>query len=673
MADLEKLGAADLAKFAENVVLSWQPRTERIREIGQLRSQNWAVQLPPELKVTLKTQHSSIPHDVSTRAIGILTARDPTFSRTPPDDDEGAAIKANTVARYCQARLDWDKRYALAGRNAWIFLVDQIANKGAGCVGSIFAPHAWAAAPPLTLEDGSYPKSLWRDSQGKPTDNPRQIDDAAVAKAYVKVVDAYRMRARPPIVHRYLPTEQCFPFYVGDQMAAMVIRRKASALELAASGFDTRALPGTGSDTSVERTLELTEVWTRNLARYFAGKDELVHSVYGEGGIVHGYGFVPYEYRIGLPSDTDVEYGPMGLPLLGLIESNVKMIDTLLTFRLNAVEIASFPAWQAIHAPGEINPYDLAANGPKQYRIVPNTVMDFGAGVKVESFFNPGLNKDFDKALEDERAEVRKIIPDVLFGIPASSGYNSAVMTQQARSFFNPMIEAAERLAEGIAVMDMLHISKRLPGPIYMDYAVRKNELSAAPKNVSRISIQASDIAGYYGIEAEIGRELDRVTMGSWAVAMVAAGLMDRQTGAELCGETDFEEMEDRIARDRFMSRPDVQEATEQEAIKQFGLQGYLQQQQAQARIDPTTGLVSMPGGGTAGPGMAQTPEMQGPAGAVLGGTNVNSAGPNLPATNNPGIGLPTPEQPDRFRRRGGAIPGAPQNQGARKVVGFGP
>src|SRR5665647_1688872 len=584
--DLEKLGPEDLSKYAENLIQAWAPRDEMIARIGRVRSQNWTVQVPPAMRLTAKTQHSSFPFAVATRAIGILTARPPIFERVPPDEDERTAVHSNTVERYCQARLAWDKDYALAGRDAWVFLTDQIANKGAGVVGSIFRPHAYASAPPLWGEDGDYAKKLWRDSKGSDTTDRKSVDPVATSKAYVKAVDVYRLGVKPPMVHRFIPTEQAYPCFIGDEMAAMVIRRKASILELSTCGFDTDGLGRGDTDATVEKSFTLTEVWTPNRCRYFVDKKTLTHKKYGEDGIPTGYGFVPFDYRIGLPNSEETEFGPMGLPLLALVESNIVMIDSLLTFRYQAVQGFSFPAWQVVRAAAQETLTALAAGEPKSYAIEPNKAVDFGqAGVKIEPLMHPGLNKDFDKAIEDERMEVRKIIPDVLFGIPASSGYNSAVMTQQARAFFNPMIECQQHQAKSLAVMDMSHISDRLHGKTYLDYRSKQNDLSGQPAKMGRVAIDAADIGGYYGIHAEIGRELDRVTMGTWAAGMVDNGLMAKQTAAEICGVTDWEHEEKMMARDRFMAKPEIQAVIEADAVRDFGLQSEQEAAAAQARI----------------------------------------------------------------------------------------
>lgn len=659
--------SADLAKFSENVKAAWSPRDEMVARMGRIRSQKWSVTLPPAIALTVKTQHSSIPFDVATRAIGILTARAPVYQRIPPGEDERTAERSNTVERYCQARLQWDMDYAMAGRDAWVFETDQIANKGAGVVGSIFAPHAWASVPPLFGEDGDYSPKLWRDSAGKPTGERKDVDPVATSKAYVKAVEMYRLGARPPMVHRYMPTEQCYPVFVNDEMMAMIIKRKASILELSACGFDTASLGKGDTDATVEKTFELTEVWTANRCRYFIEKNPLRHKLYGDDGFATGYGWVPFEYRTGLPNSEETEFGPMGMPLLALVESNIVMIDSLETFRYAAIQGFSFPSWQVVRQVAADTMAALAATSagePKSYKIEPGMAVDFGGGAKLEALIHPGLNKDFDKAIEDEKAEVRKIIPDVLFGIPASSGYNSAVMTQQARAFFNPMIGAQEHQAKMLAVMDMAHIEERLPGKMYMEYRFRGNELTPSSK-VGRVGIEASDIGGYRGIHAEIGRELDRVTMGTWAAGMVDKGLMAEQTAAEICGVTDWEHERKMIDADRFRKNPDYQAMVQADAARDFGLLSESEASAAKARI-----YMAPDGTPTV---MPQTPQGQAMNGAILGGANGNSGQPNMGSSANPAIQQPTAAQPNRMRRRGGAIPGAPQNQGSEKIASFGP
>lgn len=691
MADLEALSPKDLSHFADQLVLSWAPRDRMIMRIGRIRSQNWVVDLPPAVKLTTKTQHSSIPFDISSRSVGILTAQMPVYERIPPDDDETSAVQANTVQRYCQGRLEWDRAYATPGRDAWVFLTDELANKGAAVVGSIYAPHAYASAPPLWGKDGDYAKTLWRDKGGKATTDKTALDPVATSNYYRKVVEYYRLGARPPIVHRYIPTEQCYPAYLGDEMAAMVIRRRASLLELDACGFDMTDLGASQhDDTVVTRTLFLTEVWTPNRCQYFVNDTPLRHRAYGVAGIDTHYGFVPFEYRAGLPGtldtnrlETDYGIGPVGLPLLALVESNIVMIDSLLTFRYSAIQGFSYPAWQIVRQMAQDTVVALAAGEPKTYKIEPNMAVDFGPGVKLEALMNPGLNKDFDKAIEDERTEVRKIIPDPLAGIPASSGYNSAVMSQQARAFFNPIIDAQQHLAKSLAVMDMRHISDRPGlGKIYAEYRYQDNALDATPSRMRRVSIEASDIGGYHGIHAEIGRELDRVTMGTWAAGMVDKGLMAKETAAKMCGVTDWEHEEQMMARDRFMAKPEIQAVVEADAVKDFGLQNEQEAAAAQARIqmqpDGTPAVMPPPGASPMGApptamGQPQTPQGQAMNGAILGGANMNSAGPNMASSFNPNIQQPTPAQPARMRRRGGAIPGAPQNQGGAKITGFGP
>jgi hypothetical protein len=455
----------------------------------------------------------------------------------------------------------------------------------------------------------------------------------------------------------------------------MVIKRKASALELTASGFDLERINGATERWKTDKTHELIEVWTPNVVRYLIGDEEVFHEKMGGGPLATRYGFVPYVYQIGIPGGQG-EFGPYGLPVLNLVDSNIRMIDALETFRYNAIHMAAFPSYVATDLVRTDDGVTMTAGaGDEMFTVeIKPGMINYSPRKKIEALTHPGLNKDFDKALIDEKNELRRIIPDVLIGIGESSGYNSAQMTNQALRFFYPVIDGEERLYEKVAVMDFCHIEKRVPGPIYMDYAYKASELDSTPGKVARTRIDADDIDGYHGITCSISREVDVITKGSWAAEMVAAGLMPPEFFYEAIGERDPEQRKRQIAVHRFLNRPDVQELRDQQAIKKFGLVKLQQQAAAMQRITPGpdgTPMVAMPDGSVAGPGMANNlPQFQGSAGAQQGGMNMQVMGPNMASTHNPSIGVPTAEQPNGARRRGGAIPGAGQRQGWRKTVG---
>lgn len=690
--DLDSYEDGELVTLAERVREAWADRDEAIRKATELRRQTWTVPVPDPWKQTARTFHSALAREIPARVVGTIGLREPVFSRTPPDDDALQAERAAAVERFLAAQFRHTQRHAAAPADAYLLGLDMLINKGAVCAGSIFAPHAWADHPTaFTLrgrarDDAGRLEILrewWRDERGQPVEDEEGVSERAAVRAYLKSVDLRRRLARPPIVRRVLDTAWCYPLIVDGRMLALFIFRRQTPLELRAAGF---VLPRGDEHPQADATLgrsdggrESLEVVTPNRVRYYLDGDPLVHSVFGKDGLVTNYREVPYSYRVGLLGG-DLDYGTLGLPLLSLVDSHIRLIDTLETYALNAVHLASFPSFKVVYelkndGTGVASIID-SQTGRKitSYDFKSGTIMDFGPGRDVQPLLHPGLNKDHADMVRFLTDEVKRIIPETLSGTPASSGFNTVQSSVQARAIFLPIVSACEQHHEELAVMDLKHV-ERTPGPIYMNLALPAG-LSSRPRRVLRTRVTAEDVGGYYEVDAQIDREHDRVTLGAWALQLLSAGVVDKDFVRDVAGIADPEQMRYRVLRDRVEDDPDILGALKERAIRRFGLGAVREEAMARRRIQPApdgTPLVQLPDGRLAGPGLAvppRLPRMQGMAGAVLGG--LNGATPvgreNLAASRNPAIGLaaPTPTGRDRLRRRGGALPGVGQRQPAR-------
>ena len=675
--NIDSLASTDVTKLAQNVIDSWQPRNEAIRKAKELREQSWTVPVPPAWRKTAKSMHTSLPKDIAARVVGTLTLRDAVFSRTAPDDDLKAQERALTVARYFQGRFQYDKAHGVPGKNGWVFTMDQLVNKGAACVSVIYAPHDWSGPTLIERDEKGQPKGykadFWRDSRNNPTDDSAKVDDAATAKYYRQIVEEHRRTAKPPIVRRVYPTESCYPLFGEAGLLAMFIQRDLSAVELDAMGFE---LPS-GDTFGLTKGTTLLEVWTPQRCLYFVNNKPAVHKIYGEGGITHGYGFVPFAYRVGLEGG-ELDYGSYGTPLLALVDSNIRMIDQLRTYQLNAIHFVSMPMIYMEYDTGPDAPYKDPLTEAGQFELVTGKIMDFGPGRRPAILAHPGMNKDMFDAVRWHEDEVNRIIPRTLQGIAESSGYNTMQTSAQAKAIFNPIFDGAELLLEDEAVMEMRLIEKFVPkgAPIYLEYA-EKDPTSSAKAKVSRVKIEPADIGNYYGIDVQIDRQLDYITEGQAAGNLLTLGVVSKKYVAGKAGIQDYEQVKAERLLDELEDQPEVKQLLMQKAMERFGLASMKEQSDAQGRIvqgADGTPMVQMPDGSTIGPGQLpqlqgppQNPASQGPIGAMMGGANPASipGGPNLDSTNNPTINLPNPSAPTaRARRRGGAIPGAPQRQG---------
>jgi hypothetical protein len=664
--DLDNLEPGGLLDLAAEVKEAWSERDEAIRRATELRKQAWSVEVPPNWVQTAKQSHSSLSKEIPARVAGTLALRDPQFSRAAPSDDVAEAEKATAVERYFQGRHQHDKRTAVPGKNAWLFTLDQLISKGAVCCGSTYAPHAWAGAP-LFMDGDAIRAVHWRDTTGRVTQDAGAMDVEASTRAFERSVDLHRATSTPPVSRRVLLTEQCFPLFVEGRLLALFVERDSSLLDVRAGGF---LIDGLATSDKATNRKKLLEVHTANRARYFYDGTALAHEGWGKEGIVTNYGFVPYTYRVGLEGG-DLDYGSYGTPLLGLIESNLRLIDTLLTYQLNAIHLASFTSFYIEYTVNE-DGSGVASVVEKEsgrkvttYDFKSGTIMDFGPNRRVVPLEHPGLNRDFDKFLEFQISEVNRIIPRTLQGQAESSGYNTAQTSIQAKAIFNPIADAAELLCEDLAVMEMRHICERVPGPIYLDVDAERLPGSSQKRKLARVKIDKDDIGPYYGIRATIDREIDRITYGTFGANMKAAGIFDEEEAYDLAGGTDFERHKARQQRDKILDMPEVQQALAAKAAQRFGLEDVLKQAAAQGKIgvgpDGVTPVVNLPDGGQAGPGVGRLPSAQG----AVGGAAPNVGQPNLASTHNPSIALPAPTDTGRgrLRRRGGAIPGAPQRQ----------
>jgi len=669
--NLDKMSGADLARWAENVVLSYATRDAMITECKATRSGSFTIYIPAAWRSGIKDQHSSLGKSLPITCIGVTSVNEPTYTRTPPDTDIALASKADAVERYLQAAFEKEKGDGTPGQSTWYWLNDQMNNFGGCCIGTMFAPHSWADVPSLTDEEGKIRKEFWRDSSGKVTDDLEDLDDVAASRAYLKAVDLYRQRGSSPIVRRYVPFDQAYPAIIGRSMMAMVIRRKVSPMELSALGFKLDSA-GISANETIDRSREVDEVWTARRCRLFVERNELEHEVYGKEGIVHNYGFVPFAYQIGLPAENaEGEFGVWGAPILSLVGDNIRAIDTIMTARANAAYQAAYPTPVA----EDVTPQDPVAlstsDGKMQHLEIKSGMLNYFPGKKIYYLNNPGLGKDFELAIREEREEIRRIIPDAILGLAESSGYNSALAIQQGRGFFGPIVQGMQLLLQRQAAQELQHIDRRVPGHIYLDYAYRNNNFGAGRLKMNKVKIGADDIRGYYAVNVEISRVVDQITLSSHMAQLQAQGLATVDEVLESRGVTDTEATKQQILVDQFLASDPVKQQLTMDAIEEAGLADLqaeiMAEQQLTTLPDGSQGVL-MPDGTIAAPGLM--PEQQGAAGAMLGGANLNSAGPNMASTNNPTQMLPTREQPDRFRRKGGAIPGKPQRQGWSKTVG---
>lgn len=673
--DLDGLSDKQIVDLAIKVEEAWADRDAAIKSAQTLFKQAWDVTVPEAWRQKARTAHTALAKEIPLRVINTVTLRDLQFSRMNPGDDFGEGSHASAVERYFQGYFHYNRRTGLPGRDAYKWSAGQFVHKGASCVGSLFAPREWATAP-LFL-DGEKPRlTWWRDSAGRETDDEQAMDLEATGRAYLKAVDGKRMTAKPPISRRYLPTEQCYPLFVEGELVMLVIKRQSTLLELNAAGYAVET-GGEQSNGWMSGTT-IREIVTPNRCRYYRDFQPITYQGKTEG-LVTNYGFVPYSYRVGLDTG-DTDWGSVGLPLLGLIESQLKTITILRTYLEQAVHLASFTTFQL---------RDLG-NGQQEGRFLDNrtgkelttfkfksgTIIQPPEGKEIAPLTHPGLNADFWKLVQQETDEINRIVPRTLSGQPTSSGYETAQVTTNAKAIFDPLFDGLAMQEEELAVMDMHHIAERVPGPIYLEYEQPRAMGSSRKKELSLVRLSKTDIKDYYQIRVTADKEVDRITLGTWAKTMASGedGVGDIAWVADMAGIPDYEDMELRRARDRVLRSERMMAVLEEDAINAFGLrQRLLRAEAAKAMMLGPDGvpLVMLPDGRGATPGRPMLPAAQGATGAAQGPANrVASVGqPNLDSTNNPSIGQPGRSGRDRARRRGGAIPGAPQRQPARPAA----
>lgn len=674
--DFDGMSDRDILDMGERLYQAWDARDKEIQDARRMFRHDWTVAVPEGWDQTAKTQHTSKAKEIPIRIINTVTLRDPQFSRVTPADEFGAGIRASSVEHFFQGYFSYNRREGIKGRDAYKFQAGQFVHKGASCIGSLFAPNAWAGADLFLDDDGEPHQAYWRDSSGKRTTDKKALDYEAAGRAYMSAVDTHRKTAKPPIKRRYVPTDQCYPLLVDGEMVALFIRRQATTLELAQSGFyvDTG-----GNQLNPYSTDVLLEVITPNRCRYYKGNQPVSHMGSGSDGVYTGYGFIPYSYRAAIDG-ADLDYASFGFPLLSLVKSNIETITTLKTYLNNAIHMASFTSFYIKYTDKDGNSVGALRDNKSQkdiatFQFRTGTIMDFGPGREVTPLTHPGLNSDFWKLVAQEEQELDRMFPRSLSGQAESSGYNTVQSTLQAKTIIDPIYDGISMQEEELAIMDMHHITDRVPGPIYLEYAQRQSMGSSRPASMNRIKLSGSDIGSYYQIHVSADKEMDRVTLGTWAAAQVERGIGDIEWAADLSGIEDYEGMVQRQARDRVFKSDLMMQTLEQDAVNQFGLRRQAEAAAAAARIQTGpdgTPMVIQPNGSLAGPGQAaQTPEAQGPVGAMLGGANA-SALPGMPNMNstsaNPQLTQPAPTPTGRTasgggrnRRRGGAIPGAPQ------------
>jgi len=638
----------------ERVKDNWSPRDEVIRKAVELREQSWKVKVPKAWQQTTTTHHTSRSKEIPERVKGTIMLNQPTFSRANPGEDFGVGADQNQVERWHKAYFDYWDAHTLEDRSGREFLLDSLVGKGNACAGTILTPQAMAARAPMFMEGDSIRREHWRDESGKETDDYDKMDLSASTRAYERKAEHHMKRSATndsggmPLTRRLLKPEQAFPMIVDGNMQALFIERKVNMVELGVSGWE---IPVEVQDA----TQSLIEVVTPNRCRYYLGNKEIIHGKTGAGGLVTNTGFVPYTYQTSLAAG-ETEYGAYGLPILGLIDSNIRTYVTLKTYLMNAVHLASFTTFVVEYIGEERTVASIVESKSGKtlttFDFKSGMLNDFGPGRKVVPLTHPGLNSDFYKLLAQEEQEMDRIIPRSLTGEATSSGYNTALSSVQARALFNSIYGAEERLLTRLGKMDMRHV-ETLPEPVYLEW---EKPTTSRAKQFERVKLDKKLIGGYYQLKVNIDRVVDPITEGTFRLNQMAGGVGDIEWVAEGSGIHDYEDMIARRARDRVFTSEATMAALDQRAVARFKLKAAVAEAAAAGRIQIApdgTPVVAMSDGRSAAPGLGvQTPQMQAPAGA-MGGSNNNPAlqsngGPNTASTNNP-------------RSRGGANKGAPQ------------
>lgn len=651
--DLDDLENSEILDLFQRVKANWAPRDELIRKAVELREQSWNVAVPKAWKQTATQHHTSRSKEIPERVKGTIMLNSPNYSRSNPGEDFGVGEDQNQVERWHKANFDYWDGETLEDRSGREFLLDNLVSKGGACAGTILTPQSWAGAP-MFMDGDAIKREFWRDGEGKPTDDQDKMELGASTRAYERKAEKYNQTVvanKPggmPLTKRLLKPEQAFPMIVDGRMKAMFIERKVNMVELGASGWE---IPVEVKDA----TQAMVEVVTPNRCRYYLGTKEIVHGSTGEGGLVTNTGFVPYTYQTSLAAG-ETEYGSYGLPILGLIDSNIRTYDTLKTYLMNAVHLASFTSFVIEYIGDERTVGSIIENRTGKtlttFDFKTGTIMDFGPGRKVVPLTHPGLNADFWKALAAEEQEMDRIIPRTLAGEASSSGYNTAMSSVQARSLFNSIYGAEERLLTRLGKMDMHHVDS-LPDPVYLEW---EKPSTGRAKQFERVKLDKTLIGGYYQLKVDIDRVVDPQTEGMFRLNMMSGGVGDVEWVAEGAGIHDFEDMYARQARDRVFTSEVTKAAMDQRAVNRFKLRVAVSEAAAAGRIQMApdgTPMVSLSDGRSAGPGLGvQTPQGQGAAGLMGGQTNnpamQSNGGANTSSTNNPAS-------------KGGAVKGAPQ------------
>lgn len=682
-ADLDGAETNDILDLFNRVKDGWAARDKDIKDAVELRNQKWTVNVPKAWQKTATQHHTSRSKEIPQRVTGTLMLNLPIYSRPNPGEDFDLGMDQNQVERFLQAYMHYWDRKALKSRSALEFMYDCFVGKGGVCVGSLLMPQQWASAPML-FDGGEIRQEHWRDSTGKATTDKRAMDLEASSRGFLKTIERYGKTISAsdskgmPLRRRVLPPEQCFPIIVEDQLLGLFIERKTSMLELAGGGWSVAV-----ESKNVGMAHSFLEFHTPNRCRYYMDTKPVVHPNYGEDGLVTDNGFIPYVYQTSLMAG-ETDYGSWGMPVLGLVDSNIRTIDTLRTYLMNAVHLASFTSFY-IEYQGDDKSVGVLVDTKSGKRLTTfefksGTIMDFGPGRKVVPLTHPGLNADFWKALAEEEKDLDLIIPRTLSGQPSSSGYNTVVSSVQGRALYNSIYRASELLLEQVAEHD-LRLLETLPRPVYLEWEQPSN--SARSKKYDRVRIDAKLIGGYYAVGVSIDRTIDPITEGTFRANMVSQGVGDTEWAAEGAGIVDYEDMILRQDRDRALKDPSIMAILAQRAVKRFGLiqaqaeaaaAGRIQMQpDGTAAVMTKDGRVAAPGMGIQGGG---PPQAQGALGAQGGSTNnlapQSTGGPNPSSTQNPSIQQPAPTPTHRTRtgRRGGATAGSPQRQPYRPALG---
>jgi hypothetical protein len=617
---------------------NWGEAHALIKQMRELRFSENEPDVPDAYDA--ETVRTPIAYQIVERMVGTLTADDPQITVPPAKEGDRAVEQASRMERVTTAILRELARQQ--DDDPLERFIECLLADGHGCMRILYAPQTWKGYPKRDKKGGESD-----DDYNKRAEDWKRGKPLPLNWSWVDPLNVYPMWSEAGL--EYVLETDYRDIATLNPLAWNIVDNPPELHELARA-----------SSSAATSQVKFAQLWTRDTLTY-AVNDQVVHHQ------KHRYQRPPYVYAFGIsPSTTDRKY--KGLSILFPLRHALPQLERVLSQKATAVRLWCWPtpimrvgSNQALLSQLTNGQAQIESGTPRTIEIRPGHTVTLYEDEEISFLTWQGNGPDADEMIALLMQMIEKAgISDVMYGQAGSgdSGYQINQLIAAARMKFKPIVAHAQRGAEQLiqALWDIIEYQIKQPLYVYQD-----NPGGGG----AWLSLKPEDLGGYRQVRVKVNPLLptDTYARSSQAINEVRAGLRSVQSGMEMIGIEQPDEMQRAILFDEFQRDPAIRSLLVQEVARRYGIK--MAQQQAPQMQMGAQELMGMMG--SLPPALQQVlaaQMMQQGMGAGMGGSQVQAA---------PGVqAIPTPPTPTAAQQMPAPTAG-PQTRPAGVATGRAP